>query len=166
MRTKAVERSREPDSTVELRGRLILFGFPSTPVSVEAIPRSPWWRGIRAFGFFGSGVALAAVGSLVPPHAPWVLGALGVGGYLGIRRWKERLSILSLRGHCPKCGKGIELGEGTPLRPTVSLSCDGCLHNLELRVMASDTEPPEAPEPEPPGPPPHRRGRHHSRGVE
>jgi hypothetical protein len=144
MEKKAAGTSEARDSILELSGRLLLFGFPPSPVAVKAIPRSPWWRGIRALGFIGGGVALAVGGSLVPPHAPWVLGALGIGGYLGIRKWGERISILSLRGLCPKCGRGIELREGTPLRQTLSLSCEGCLHNLELVIVPFETSPPGA----------------------
>jgi hypothetical protein len=162
MEKKGTGTSEGRDSILELPGRLVLFGFPPAPVAVSAIPRSLWWRGIRALGFFGGGVALAAGGSLVPPHAPWVLGALGIGGYLGIRKWEERISVLSLQGLCPKCGKKIQLRKGTPLRQSVSLSCDGCLHNLELEVEPSEPSPPETPGPGkgPAGSLPRRGGSH------
>jgi len=68
-----------------MEGTISLFGFPSTSARIEALPRSTAWRGLRASAFFGGGLLLAPAVGLVPPHAPWVVAVLGIGGFLGLR---------------------------------------------------------------------------------
>lgn len=72
-----------------------------------------------------------AVG-LVPPHVPWALAALGIGGFMGIRKWRERFTLLSFEGICPRCGGRLSLNPGIPLRPVIALTCDGCNHESRL----------------------------------
>ncbi len=115
-----------------MEGTISLFGFPSTSGRIEVLPRSTAWRGLRASAFFGGGLLLAPAVGLVPPHAPWVVAVLGIGGFLGLRKWKERFTILSFQGVCPKCGGALSLNPGTPLRPVMTVPCDGCNHESRL----------------------------------
>ena len=122
-------------------GTLSLFGFPDTPARLEVLPRSAAWRWLRASVFFGGGLLLAPAVGLVPPHAPWVAAALGIGGIMGIRKWRERFTILSLQGTCPRCGGALSLASGTPLRPVMTVPCGGCNHESRLATPIRSTRP-------------------------
>jgi len=132
---------------VELRGALTLFGFSPEEAIVLAIPRSRGWRGTRAFAFIGGGLVLTPMVGMVPPHAPWAVGALGFGFYFGIRKWREHFTLRAIYGRCPKCGAAVTLKAGTPLKTTLSVSCDSCHHNSQLTVAF----PPEGIRPPNPG---------------
>jgi hypothetical protein len=122
-------------ATRELEGRLELFGFPTGGARVTALPRSTSWRGIRASLFAGGGLLLAPIVGLFPPHVPWVLAALAIGGFFAFRRWRERYTLLALDGSCPRCGDPLELGGPTPFRPVISIPCPGCHHDSRLRIL-------------------------------
>jgi hypothetical protein len=124
-----------------MEGTVSLFGFPDTPGRLEVLPRSTAWRSLRAAAFFGGGLLLAPAVGLVPPHAPWVVAALGIGGFLGLRKWKERFTILSFQGTCPKCGGALSLAPGTPLRPIMTVPCHGCNHDSRLTAPTTLKQP-------------------------
>jgi len=120
-----------------MEGTISLFGFPSTSAHLDVRSRSTTWRVSWCSAFIGGGVLLAPLVGLVPPHVPWIIAALGVGGFLGLRKWRERFTILTLKGFCPKCGGPLSLPPGTPLRPVMTLPCPGCNHDSRLMVDAS-----------------------------
>lgn len=123
-----------PASSATRSGSLTLFGFPSTSVTVTGIPRSGRWRGIRA-GLFGvGGLILAPAVGMIPPHAPWAAGALGLGIFLGLRKWRERFTVTSMDGTCPKCGAPMSVDEGSALRPGMTVPCDACHHDAVLHL--------------------------------
>ncbi len=124
----------DANSPVRGTGTLSLFGFSSTEAALELLPRSRSWRAIRATGFIGGGLVLAPAVGLFPPHAPWATGALVLGSFLGLRKWRERFTILSLQGYCPKCGGPMAIREGTPFREALSVPCEGCNHESRLVV--------------------------------
>ena len=126
-----------------MEGTLTLFGFPSTVAELDVLPRTMTWRLSRASVFLGGGLILAPAVGVFPPHAPWFLGALGIGGFLGIRKWRERFTVLSLRGSCPKCGGSLSMRSGTPLRPVMTVSCPGCNHDSRL-ITELEREPDSA----------------------
>lgn len=126
---------------MELRGTLHLFGFPPGAVLLRVHPRSPGWRGIRAAFFLGGGLILAPVVGIIPPHAPWVAGVLGFGGWLGIRKWREHFTLESIEGICPKCGEPLSLRAGIPLRQGMSVPCDRCHHEARLTVVLPSASP-------------------------
>ena len=53
---------------------------------------------------------------------------------MGFRKWRERFTILSLKGTCPKCGGALSLASGTPLRPVMTVPCHGCNHESRLII--------------------------------
>ena len=132
--------------TLRFPGTLALFGFSPTPAVVEAVPRSRAWRGTRAAAFLGTGLALAPLLGVVPPHAPWALGALSFGAFFGLRKWRERFTLLSLQGLCPKCGGAVRVIRGTPLRQNLSVPCEGCHHDARLEISFSPAESPISPQ--------------------
>lgn len=123
-----------------MSGTLSLFGFPSTDAEVGVLSRTSSWRRLRAGGYFTAGLVLAPVVGMVPPHAPWALGALGMGGFLGMRKLRERFTVVSFRGECPKCGGDLPLTPGIPLRVEMSVPCEGCHHDSRLSVVLPPEE--------------------------
>lgn len=83
-------------------------------------------------------VALTAVVAplvgLVPPHAPWVLGALAGGLFLALRRWSHRFSIVEMTAPCPRCGASVGLPAGTRLRVPQPVPCESCHHQPTLEL--------------------------------
>jgi hypothetical protein len=134
MKKKTNETGEEKVSSVELSGTVTLFGFPPGKALIHAVPRSRAWRGTRALAFVLGGTLLAPVVGVIPPHAPWVAGALGLGLLFGVRKWREHFTLESLHARCPKCGEPLVLPPGTPLRATHSVPCDGCHHDSQLNL--------------------------------
>lgn len=80
---------------------------------------------------------VAPVVGLIPPHAPWILGALGGGGFLARRRWTERFTVLDVEGHCPRCGEPVKATRGR-LRTPHPVLCEACHYEASVEI------PPEA----------------------
>jgi len=129
-------------SSRRIEGTLSLFGFPDTDASVNVLPRSARWRGTRAAIFWGGALLFAPAFALVPPHVPWVVAILGIGGFLGSRKWRERYTVVGFRGECPKCGKPLSVRPGTPLKPIMSVGCEGCHHESRLEAIPPEAFPP------------------------
>ncbi len=85
----------------------------------------------------GTALVIAPAVALIPPHVPWAFMALGLGGFMGSRKWKERFTVISLEGYCPKCGGPLSIRSGTPLRPVLTVPCDGCNHESRLTTPFS-----------------------------
>jgi hypothetical protein len=123
---------------IRVPASLSLFGFPSTQAELHLRPRSCGWRALRAAAFLGGGLAVAPILGLLPPHAPWATAALAIGAFLGLRKWRERFTILDFRGRCPKCGSALAVRRGTPLRVNLSVPCEGCNHESRLGFSVPD----------------------------
>ena len=113
-------------------GTLSLFGYPSTEAHLDVRPRSAGWRASRASLFAGGGLVLAPFLGLLPPHAPWAVAALGIGGVLGLRKWRERFTLLGFQGRCPRCGSELELEAGIPVKSVMTVPCKECNHDSKL----------------------------------
>jgi hypothetical protein len=70
--------------------------------------------------------------AIVPPHAPWAIGALATGVILARRRWLERFTLERVEGVCPKCGEPLAV-KAARLRLPHLVACEGCHHQSELR---------------------------------
>jgi MYXO-CTERM domain-containing protein len=114
-------------------GQAVLFGFPPTEVEAEVIPRTRRWRLSGAVRAVLVSLVVAPVVAVVPPHAPWALGALGAGAFFGRRRWMETHTLRSIHGACPKCGQPFR-ARSSRLRTPHPLQCEGCHHVSELRL--------------------------------
>lgn len=123
----------EAGATV-LSGTLSLFGFSSTSAELGVLPRSTTWRQLRGGSLIAGGLVAAPVVGMVPPHVPWAIGAVAVGGFLGLRKWRERFTLVAFQGPCPKCGGALSLSPGTPVRREMSVPCEGCHHDSRLSV--------------------------------
>jgi hypothetical protein len=123
-----------------LPGTVSLFGFASTEAEVRVLPRGPGWRRLRGGGYFLGGMVLAPALGMVPPHAPWALGALAVGTALGLRKWREHFTLLAFAGTCPKCGGRLTLGLGGAAKAEMSVPCEGCHHDSRLAIALPNPE--------------------------
>jgi hypothetical protein len=120
--------------TLEVAARLVLFGFPPDEVTVRIKPRSKQWRVRGAVQIMGVFLVLAPVVAILPPHAPWPIGALVVGSILARRRFSEDCTLVSLEGaECPKCGTAMT-SKQTRLRAPHAINCEACHHQSTLKV--------------------------------
>ena len=113
--------------------KALLFGFPPSRVEVRIRPRAPGWRATRAAQMLGIFLVITPVAALVPPHAPWGIGALITGLLLARKRWSERFTLEWIAGLCPKCGEELEVKSGR-LKEPHPLSCDTCHHQSSLKI--------------------------------
>ena len=116
-----------------LEGRAVLFGFDATDVGVEVVRRTRRWRMVGALQAVGASLLVAPVVAVVPPHAPWAIGALAAGGFFARRRWIETHTLVGVEGRCPKCGEAFRTKKSRLRRPH-PLECEACHHTSELRI--------------------------------
>lgn len=125
------------DATVRLELEevpITLFGHDPTPARLELRARSRAWRLRRLLPPLLATLVVAPLVALLPPHAPWAVGALVVGGALAWRRWSERYTVRAFSGTCPRCGADLELPSDTRLRFPHPLECPRCRHEPILEV--------------------------------
>ena len=117
-----------------VRARITLFGFDVVPAHARIEARSVGWRVLRASIALAAGLIVAPVVFLVPPHAPWALGALGMGVVMARRRWAEVHTLHLFEGACPRCGEGVSISRPGRLRHPHPVSCPSCHYELALSV--------------------------------
>lgn len=110
-----------------------LFGFDPTPAHARIAARSRAWRVGGAARTFGLFAVIAPFVAIIPPHAVWLIGALGTGAFLARRRFIEKFTLLSVDGSCPKCGASLDTKPGRLKKPH-PLPCDACHHESTLRL--------------------------------
>jgi hypothetical protein len=118
----------------ERTGRIEAFGFESTIARLDVIERTPSWRITRALLSAIIGLGAAPVVMFIPPHVPWALGSIVMGGWFARRFALEKRTLVSLEGVCPKCSAGIRMSKAVPLRGPHELSCASCLQGLLLQT--------------------------------
>ena len=119
---------------VSVPARITLFGFDDVPADVRVETRSVGWRARRAAIALAAGLIAAPLAALVPPHAPWALGALGIALLTARRHWAEEHTLHFLEGACPRCGEGITLSRPARLRHPHATSCPSCQYELAISV--------------------------------
>ena len=112
---------------------VVLFGFPSSAARATIRPRARSWRVGGAARTLGISLVVAPIVALVPPHAPWPIGALAVGVILARRRLAENFTLEGLEGICPKCDRRL-IVKTTRLRVPHPVPCEGCHHTVSLRL--------------------------------
>lgn len=121
-----------PDDSRTVFAEARVFGHEPTAVSLRVVPRSTGWRASRAVRWLVAGAVVAPVVAVVPPHAPWAVGA-GAGGLaLALRKWGERYTLVGLDGLCPRCGAALEHDGRTPLKTPHRTACDECGNPVAL----------------------------------
>ena len=119
---------------VSVPAQIKLFGFDVVRADARIEARSTRWRARRAAIALAAGLIAVPAAALVPPHAPWALGALGIGLLTAHRRWAEEHTLHSLKGSCPRCGEGISLSHPARLRHPHPISCSSCQSELAISV--------------------------------
>ncbi len=138
--TKAMAETPDPAppddlaTGVSVRARITLFGFDVVPANARIEARSVGWRVRRAAIALAAGLIAAPAVALVPPHAPWAVGALGISFLTARRRWAEKHTLHFLEGACPRCGEGITLSRPAPLRHPHATPCPSCHYELAISV--------------------------------
>lgn len=122
-----------PAGSFSVTGRATLFGYDPTPVELELVPRGKRWRTMGVVRIAVVAAVLAPVAAIVPPHAPWALGVLGVAGLLIHRRLKERFTVAEAKGPCPKCGGRLSAASGR-LRDPHPAACEACHNEFGIAV--------------------------------
>ena len=122
---------------MEVGGRISLFGYEPTPATVHLKARSRSWRVGGSVRTMAIALLVAPVMGLIPPHAPWILGALTGGGLLARRRWTEHFTVMGVDGTCPRCGATVRAANGR-LRSPHPAVCEACHHEASVQI------PPEA----------------------
>ena len=121
-----------PD-VVPVAGHVRLFGFDPVSAIGSIRPRPRSWRIAGAVRTGIATLVLTPVAAIVPPHAPWALGALGVGFVLGRRRLNHRFTLEALEARCPKCDGVLTVRPGQ-LKTPHTVPCDGCHHEATLEL--------------------------------
>jgi len=129
------ESTREPDhqGTFTAPAHIVLFGYPDTSGEVRLRPRPRSYRVGGAVRYAAAGLLAAPLVGLVPPHAPWAVGALTGGLVLARKRYQERYTIESVRGRCPRCGGQLGVRPGR-LRSPHPIPCEACRYECALHV--------------------------------
>lgn len=118
---------------LSIRGEALVFGFPSTPAQLFVRLRALGWRAGGAARTLAIFLVIAPLVAVVPPHAPWALGALATGIILARRRWMERATLERVEASCPKCGEALSVKPGRLHLPH-PVTCEHCHHQAALRV--------------------------------
>lgn len=117
--------------TVE--GEAVLFGFPTQRAIMTIRKRPLGWRAGGAARTMAIFLPVALVVMIVPPHAPWAIGALASGAILARRRWMERFTLEKVQATCPKCGAQLDVKPGR-LKTPHPATCEACHHESSLVV--------------------------------
>ncbi len=122
------------EAGVSVPARITLFGFDGIAANARIEARSTGWRARRAAIALALGSVLVPAAALVPPHAPWALGALFITLLTARRRWVEKHTLHFLDGACPRCGQDVSISRPTRLRHPHPISCASCHYELAVSV--------------------------------
>lgn len=114
--------------------RLDIFGFEPTPARVEVIPRSRRWRVSKALTNLLLAWLAIPIVMFIPPHFPWVLAAFGIGIFRAWGFYKQRFTLVSMRGRCPKCAHELAVEKPTRLGEPHRMVCPNCHQTPVLAV--------------------------------
>lgn len=122
------------EDTIRLEGQARIFGQRPTPATVTVRNRPEGQRILRTALALLATLIVTPAAFLVPPHAPWGIGAL-IGGLLVTRRqWAHTRSVLDLEAICPECGNPLSVATGSRLASPHPLSCESCQRGVTIHV--------------------------------
>ena len=124
----------ETPKGVSVPAQITLFGFDLVRANARIEARSVRWRAGRTALALAAGLIVAPAAALVPPHAPWALGALGISLVMARRLWAEEHTLHFLEGDCPRCGEGVSVSRAVRLRHPHPISCPSCQYELAISV--------------------------------
>ena len=107
------------------------FSGQATVGRARVLERSDRWRRTMAARELLIWLLLP-IAALVPPHIPWVLLVLGLGAFRAFNRLRERGTLLSLHGVCPKCGTEQDFTEVGRIKYPHTVTCASCRWDLHV----------------------------------
>ncbi|HEX8692459.1 MAG TPA: hypothetical protein VF746_08580 [Longimicrobium sp.] len=122
-----------PSTVPEVPARLSLGGN-TTEARARVIERTAAWRHASAARQLAWWLLIPVVG-IIPPHFPWILAVLAIGGMRAWSRLREYRTLVSLHGPCPKCGTEQDYSElGRMKEPYHTVTCASCRWDLRVEV--------------------------------
>ncbi|HYJ78470.1 MAG TPA: hypothetical protein VEW03_02615 [Longimicrobiaceae bacterium] len=115
------------------------FSGKTTEARARVIERTAAWRHASAARQLGW-LLLVPVVVWAPPHFPWVLAVLAIGGMRAFGRLREHRTLLSLRGACPKCGMEQDFHEVGRMKSPHKVTCAGCRWDVFAEVARAGAE--------------------------
>lgn len=113
---------------------LRLSGHEPVPARLDVVHRARRTRMVGGLlsllGFW----ALAPLVALLPPHVPWLLGALAAGVYFGYKQWNGEYEVRAFAGECPRCRAALAIAPGTRIRLPHRIDCFHCHHEPSLQL--------------------------------
>ena len=117
----------------EVPARLVFMGGKATEGRARVLERSDAWRRSRVLRDLLL-VLFSPVAFVVPPHIIWPPIVALVGLFLAFNHARERRTLLSLRGPCPKCGVEQEFKELGRMGNPHKVTCASCRWDLFVEV--------------------------------
>jgi hypothetical protein len=124
---------REGIGRVRLEARLTVFGSEPGSALLEVTPRPRARRATRAAGTAAATLVVAAAVALLPPHLPWLLAALAVGGWRTRGEWRGEYELHGFEGSCPRCGEPLRVVERY-ITPPLQVPCFACHAQVQLTL--------------------------------
>lgn len=113
---------------------LRLRGHEAKPAEIQIEKRPRQTRMTRSILTLVGFLVLAPVVALIPPHIPWVLVALFMGGYLAWKQWAGEYIVHSFSGNCPRCDAELKIDPGSKVGLPLEMDCYSCHHKPTLVV--------------------------------
>jgi hypothetical protein len=132
----SIEEKTVTDASDDVRSTppasLSCFGADPAPARVVVIPRDASWRTTRGLLALGIGIGLTPLVAIVPPHVPWAAASLIGGIVIARNRFRERTTLLSVAGTCPRCGGAVAQEPRRRLQRPHTVTCSACGETLLL----------------------------------
>lgn len=114
-----------------LAARTVVFGSAPRPAHLVVTRRSRGERLGRTLIALVAALLAAPLLALLPPHVPWALAALIIGGWIARRQWLGELRVHQFSGDCPRCEAPLELDSSLITLP-LRVACLNCHHEPRL----------------------------------
>lgn len=124
--------------------QMVLCAYPPAPARVGLVYQRAPGRALKAVVSLIFFWTIAPFSFIIPPHYPFPVLCVCVGGYLAHMFWRGRYRVRWFVGQCPRCGAHLrmQLGERISLPHTVP--CVACHFEPMLEVASpEEARPPE-----------------------
>lgn len=125
----AQTRTRIPLAVVKLRA------YGPAPARVELVERTRTRRIGLALLYLGLCWGAVPLLLWIPPHYPWVAGAIAAGVFLCHREWTGRYGVVAFAGICPRCSAPLSMGVDRLISLPHTLTCYHCHFEPTLEVV-------------------------------
>lgn len=124
-----------PAAAITVPAHIEYTGKPATDAQVDLVRRPQPERMRRAAIGWGACWALAVAAVFIPLLHFLLVPALVIAGPLvGRARWREKATVLHVRGTCPGCEKPQSLDMKQPAAESMPWRCPECGRPLVLRL--------------------------------